>query len=119
MEWTVIGAGPSGIAAIGKLLEAHVPPSKIAWIDPHFLVGDLGEKWSFVSSNTKVKLFIDFLESLKSFEFAKVRHEFPLTQMDPESTCFLSYIAKPLQWVTDHLVKKVQTHQRTPLKLHF
>ena len=42
--WTVIGAGPAGIAAVGKLLDHGIAPEKIAWIDPAFAAGDLGAK---------------------------------------------------------------------------
>jgi cation diffusion facilitator CzcD-associated flavoprotein CzcO len=54
MEWAVIGSGPAGIAAVGKLLDLGIAAQNIAWIDPAFTVGDLGKKWSKVSSNTKL-----------------------------------------------------------------
>ncbi len=54
MEWMIIGAGPAGIAAVGKLIDQGIPPEKIGWMDSHFRVGDLGEKWNRVSSNTKI-----------------------------------------------------------------
>lgn len=41
-QWAVIGAGPAGIAAVGKLLDHGVLPEDILWFDPHFKVGDLG-----------------------------------------------------------------------------
>ena len=56
-QWAVIGAGPAGIAAIGKLLDNDIDPAHIAWIDPAFCVGDFGTEWKNVSSNTRVKLF--------------------------------------------------------------
>lgn len=59
-DWAVIGAGPAGIAAVGKLLDAGVAPKRLAWIDPAFAVGDFGTKWRNVSSNTKVKKVINF-----------------------------------------------------------
>lgn len=40
-EWVVIGAGPGGIACIGKLLDAGISAADIAWIDPQFNVGDV------------------------------------------------------------------------------
>ena len=51
-KWTVIGAGPAGIAAVGRLLDHGIAPEKIAWVDPDFTAGDLGNKWRAVSSNT-------------------------------------------------------------------
>ena len=64
-KWVIIGAGPSGIAVVCKLLGSGVNPHELLWIDPYFKVGDLGRYWSNVSSNTKVRLFIDFLNSIK------------------------------------------------------
>lgn len=101
-EWAVLGAGPAGIAAVGKLIDKGVKPLDIAWIDPSFKVGDLGEKWRAVSSNTKAKLFLHYLNECKSFRFG-MAPDFELKHVDEESTCFLSKIADPLQWVSDHL----------------
>jgi len=53
--WTVIGAGPAGIAAVGRLLDQGIAPEKIAWVDPAFAGGDLGQRWRSVSSNTHVE----------------------------------------------------------------
>lgn len=101
-DWTVIGAGPAGIAAVGKLIDNGVNPLDIAWVDPTFKVGDLGEKWRRVSSNTKVKLFLKYLEECLSFRFG-VAPDFELKHIDEESTCLLGLVADPLQWVSDHL----------------
>ena len=60
-KWTVIGAGPSGILAVAKLIDNGIEPKLITWIDPKFEVGYLGSKWHEVPSNTRVKLFVDFL----------------------------------------------------------
>ncbi|MGD2170102.1 MAG: pyridine nucleotide-disulfide oxidoreductase [Chlamydiota bacterium] len=109
-DWAVIGAGPAGIAAVGKLLDAQVDPNKIAWIDPFFKVGDLGLKWYNVSSNTKVSLFNKFLLYCKSFEMDRSFDKFPLSKLNPEDTCLLSYISSPLQYVTEILRKKVHQH---------
>jgi len=58
--WTVIGAGPAGIAAVGRLLDHGIAPEEIAWVDPAFAAGDLGAKWRSVSSNTQVGLFLSY-----------------------------------------------------------
>lgn len=104
-SWTIIGAGAAGILAVGRLLDNNIPANKITWIDPSFTVGDLGEKWFNVSSNTKVLLFTKFLESTKSFNYA--RCPFQLSHLDETSTCSLSEAVKPLQWISDELKKKV------------
>ena len=53
-KWTVIGAGPAGIAAVGRLLDHDIAPTDIAWIDPEFIAGDIGGKWRAVQGNTRV-----------------------------------------------------------------
>ena len=102
-EWAVIGAGPAGIATIGRLLDAGVDGKSIAWIDPHFTVGDFGAKWHSVSSNTRVGLFEKFLNECKSFHYDKCPMKFALHEMDPLKTCELSCMVAPLKWVTDQL----------------
>ena len=118
LEWMVIGAGPAGIAAVGKLLDQGIAPKKIGWMDPHFTVGDLGRKWSHVPSNTQVVLFTRFLEDCKAFQYGKHPKKFPLDSLDPGSTCQLKNIAEPLQWVTDHLKQKVEVFQDTAMALN-
>lgn len=106
--WLVIGAGPAGIAAVGQLMSLGVNPSEIAWVDPRFAVGDLGEYWQAVSSNTRVKLFLKFLYTCPAFQFAKVAQQFALSQYPPEQTCLLKDIVEPLQWITEQLKLHVQ-----------
>ncbi len=108
-QWAVIGAGPAGIAAVGKLIDRGVPPALILWIDPHFKVGDLGGLWSNVSSNTTVRLFNAFLHEVKSFQYHDVAAQFSLTDLPDESTCVLNDIVKPLQWVSDTLRQHVSS----------
>jgi len=109
-QWAIVGAGPAGIAAVGKLLDAGIEPHEIIWIDPQFNVGDLGSYWKNVSSNTKVRLFISFLEAASSFQYNKAP-DFQLNHLPSDATCTLSSIVEPLQWVTDHLIKKVRAEK--------
>lgn len=106
-EWSVIGAGPAGLLSIGKLIDAGVDPKKIAWIDPAFKIGDLGTLWRNVSSNTKVRLFLDFLQGCAAFKYKSASENFSINDLDPEQTCQLYYIVDPLQWVSDHLSQSV------------
>ena len=106
-NWTVIGAGPAGIAAVARLLDNGIAPEKIAWVDPNFTAGDLGNKWRAVSSNTVVSLFLDYLNASPSFRF----HEAPpfkLTEVDPSETCLLDLVAEPLVWISEHLQQRVK-----------
>ena len=109
--WTVIGAGPAGIAAVGKLLDRGVADNDIAWIDPEFKVGDLGAKWRSVSSNTKVGAFLEYLNGADSFRFSEAP-PMPLTDR-PEETCALALAADPLLWVTEQLRQRVDTFETT------
>ncbi|WP_343708446.1 FAD/NAD(P)-binding protein [Mycobacterium sp.] len=110
--WTVIGAGPAGIAAVGKLLDRGVADEDIAWIDPSFAAGDLGTKWRSVSSNTKVGTFLEYLNGAKAFRFSDAP-AMPLTETDPEETCALALVADPLSWITDHLRERVDIFETT------
>lgn len=108
-DWAVVGAGPAGIAAVGKLIDAGIEPLNIVWIDPTFNVGDFGTKWRHVSSNTKVDLFLKFFQSCLSFKQSRCTTTFAIENLDPEQTCFLSLAAEPLQWISDHLKHSVHT----------
>lgn len=109
-EWCVIGAGPAGIAAVGKLLDHDIPAQKILWIDDKFKVGDLGSKWHNVSSNTTVQLFLDFLNECPSFKFDERIQHFQIEKIDPLNTCKLINIVKPLQWISNQLSQQVATY---------
>jgi len=104
-QWAVVGAGPAGILAVGKLLDSGVSSDEIAWIDPSFTVGALGKYWHAVSSNTKVVLFERFLQNAEAFEYSHCPHQ--LKHLDPNATCLLSETVKPLQWVTEQLLQQV------------
>lgn len=114
--WTVIGAGPAGISSVGRLLDHGVRPNEIAWIDPQFAAGDLGEKWGAVPSNTQVSLFLDYFNASPAFGFAAAPH-FDLHDIDPQHTCQLGVVAGPLRWVTEHLRAKVAAFQSTATEL--
>jgi len=117
-QWTIVGAGSAGIAALGKLLDSGIAPSHILWVDPHFKVGDLGLFWRNVSSNTKVKFFKDFLFASPSFDYAKAPVNFHLNQLPHDDTCILSTIVEPLQWITDKLAQKVKIAKTTINTMH-
>jgi len=116
-KWGIIGAGPAGIAAVGKLLDFGVSDKDIIWIDPEFQAGDLAGLWGNVPSNTKVKLFTKFLNSCDSFNFKDSNKTFPLQEKNPEDSCYLKYMAEPLYWVTSNLRKRVSSINDTAVSL--
>lgn len=105
-QWTIIGAGPAGIASIGKLLDAGIAAKDISWIDPAFKVGDFGEKWANVDSNTKVKYFTQFLAHCEAFKLDT--SQFELFSLNPEHTCKLNAMGDCLQVISDRLQETVQ-----------
>lgn len=105
-QWSVIGAGPSGILAIAKLIDSGIDPQQIYWVDPTFSVGDLSNKWSEVPSNTIVKLFVDYIKEMHCIEITSLSH-FDLFQLPDNETCLLSKMAGPLQACTEQLRAKV------------
>lgn len=110
-QWAVIGAGPAGIAAVGKLLDLGISGTDILWLDPYFKVGDFGRLWHNVSSNTKVHRFHDFLEAINSFSYKTAKVDFRLTHLKPEDTCILSEVVAPLLWVTQQLSNQLVTEK--------
>ncbi|OPX08422.1 pyridine nucleotide-disulfide oxidoreductase [Mycobacterium sp. AT1] len=115
-RWTVLGAGPAGIATVGRLIDCGVPAREIAWVDPEFVVGDFGTKWSVVSSNTRTSSFLRFLESTPAFDFANAP-DFQIRGVDPRDTCLLGAVAEPLHWITGRLTGRVAAHKTRATRL--
>jgi cation diffusion facilitator CzcD-associated flavoprotein CzcO len=114
--WTIIGAGPAGIAAVGRLLDHGIAPEEIAWVDPAFAAGDLGAKWRSVSSNTQAGLFLSYLDGSAAFRFSTAP-PMPLREVDPDETCALALVADPLVWITEHLRERVRAFETTATAL--
>ncbi|MBV8786617.1 MAG: pyridine nucleotide-disulfide oxidoreductase, partial [Mycobacterium sp.] len=112
----MIGAGPAGIAAVGRLLDRGIAAETIAWIDPAFAAGDLGQKWRSVSSNTQVGHFLDYLNGSSAFRFAEAP-PMPLHEVDSRETCVLALVAEPLVWITGNLRDRVTTYETTATAL--
>ncbi|MEE6178542.1 pyridine nucleotide-disulfide oxidoreductase [Mycobacterium sp. 050134] len=112
----MVGAGPAGIAGVGRLLDRGIAPDEIAWIDPAFAAGDLGRKWRSVSSNTVAGTFLSFLHGSAAFRYDEAP-PMPLGEVDPDETCALALVAEPLDWVTGHLRERVQIHETTATAL--
>jgi cation diffusion facilitator CzcD-associated flavoprotein CzcO len=112
-KWAVIGAGPAGIAAVGKLIDLNIKPHDILWIDSCFNVGDLGTLWFNVSSNTTVSKFNEFLYAFLAFNYAAIANHFTLNTLAGHQTCLLKEIVEPLQWITNQLRSQVYSKQTT------
>jgi len=118
-QWAIIGAGPAGLATVGKLIDLGVDPATIAWFDPAFTVGDFGTKWRNIPSNTKVGLFKKFLSSCSCFEFDMFKKGSMLMELDDHETCQLSIVADVLQKIGDKLAASVNKFQTNVTQLNY
>lgn len=109
VAWSVVGAGPGGLTAVGMLLDTGVRGEDIVWIDPDFQVGDFGKYWGEVNSNTKVQLFRQFLEGVRSFDYQHRPKKFALDERADDQFTLLKWVTEPLLWVTEQLKNKVVT----------
>lgn len=114
--WSVIGAGPAGIAAVGKLLDHGVSGNDIVWLDPAFGAGDFAAKWAAVPGNTPVSQFLEYLHGSSAFQFA-AGPPFALNEIDPAQTCPLGVVADPLLWISRHLRDRVVSRQTVATEL--
>lgn len=110
-DWAIIGAGPAGIATIGRLIQSGVSPKSIVWVDPSFAVGDFGTRWKEVSSNTTVALFKRFYETCPSFQWDAANPKYEISKMEPASTCILEAAAVPLRDITSNLRSQIASVQ--------
>jgi hypothetical protein len=62
---TVVGAGPAGLAILGRLLTAKF--NDILWIDPAFEGGKLNE-YQKVPANTRTSFFIRFMSECPAYD---------------------------------------------------
>lgn len=108
-QWAVVGAGPGGITAVGLLLDAGVLGKDILWIDPHFQAGDFGRLWGEVNSNTRVSLFLDYLNGVNHFNYSSRSKNFTLDTLNKNGFTPLKYMTEALLWVTERLREKVIT----------
>ncbi|MCX7117504.1 MAG: FAD-dependent oxidoreductase [Legionellales bacterium] len=116
-HWSVIGAGPAGLAAVGQLLDAGIQPQQVAWIDPTFRVGDFGTRWKHVVSNTPCSSFIKYYQAFGSFSFHARAKPFMIEKIASENVCPLLLAAEPLQWITHLLQNQVFSFSDTAVTL--
>lgn len=103
-HWTIIGAGPAGILAIGQLLNHGVSQRKILWLDDEFLVGRLGKYYRNVPSNDYIHEWIDMLRTYPCFS----AYATELMIYHPQTNQPLSVIVSILSRITESLRKKIK-----------
>ncbi len=119
VDWAIIGAGPAGISVVALLLELGVSGENIAWIDPKFNVGRLGESYGNVPANTQTKYFIEFITSCKTFQESHSPYIEKLYSYNPDLEYSLQIIVDPLRDITHHIQKRVVTIQDSLQSLDF
>lgn len=118
-KFTVVGAGPAGIASLGVLLQSGVNPADIYWLDTDFNVGRIGQYYENVPGNTKTKLFVEFIECCKAFKDCKSEKIDELKNCDRDKEIPLKYISEALKSITQHLCKKVCSIKGSLESLYF
>lgn len=119
IQWTVVGAGPAGIAVVGLLLDAGIEPNQLAWIDAEFNVGRLGKYYENVPGNAKTRWYIDFLQACETFGGCKSEAIDKLYTYDLDTTYPLYVIVEPLRDITAYLRTKVISIQDELTALDF
>ncbi len=109
-EWTVIGAGPAGIAAIASLLDHGINKNNLLWIDTEFSVGRIGKFYDSVPSNSPAEYFLKFIAGSPSFADCSFGTSLDKLNSLPR-LCWaqLKHITNPLQHITRHLRKKISS----------
>lgn len=118
-KWAIVGFGPAGMVTAGLLLDLGVAGKDIIAVDPEFKVGRLGECYSSVPSNTKTKLFVDFMKACKAFQECNSESIEKLYTYDMEVEYPLHIIVDPLKDLTVHLRTKIDSLQDTIQSLYF
>lgn len=67
-RWTVVGGGPCGIGAVGRLLDRNC---QVTWVDPVFGVGRMGKHYTHVPANTNNRDFIAAFQLNSSFDYVQ------------------------------------------------
>ncbi|MBI2775181.1 FAD/NAD(P)-binding protein [Candidatus Dependentiae bacterium] len=117
--WTIVGAGPAGLAVLGLLMDLGVDPDKIAWIDPEFDVGRLGQYYYTVPGNATTKMYIDYLSACNTFQQCAPEALDELKKLELTAAYPLHVIIDPLRKITECLKTKVHAIHDKIKSLHF
>ncbi|MBK2123740.1 FAD-dependent oxidoreductase [Fangia hongkongensis] len=116
-HWCVIGGGPAGVTALGKLIDQGVEKEDIIWISDHFSLGDLGTKWLEVPANTSVGIFKEYLKGTRYFDYDNLPSSLEIKNAPDQSYCTLGKIAEPLSLITKALRSDVTSIEGVVEKL--
>jgi hypothetical protein len=117
--WTVVGAGPAGIAVVGMLLDVGVDEKAITWVDPEFNVGRMGKYYYNVPGNALAQNYITFVNECQTFKSYSSESVDYLRNYYPYEACVLRIVIDALQDISDYLKTRVVCHAATMEKLTF
>ena len=100
-------------------IDLGVPEKNIICVDPEFNVGRLGQYYSNVPSNTKTKLFVNFIKACKTFQECKSAAIDMLYTYDQDFEYPLRIIIDPLKDISDYLRTKVVSIEGSIQSLYF
>lgn len=117
--WTIIGAGPAGIATIGILLDMGVPKESITWIDPDFNIGRLGAYYYNVPGNALAENYISFVNDCNTFKQCSSESLNYLRNYYPHECCYLQVAIDALRDITTYLTEQVNAYANKVKALQF
>ena len=109
---TVVGAGPGGLAILGRLLSAKL--NQILWIDPAFDGGKLAD-YQKVPANTRTSFFLRFMSECPAYEIFLQDQDPSLNPLeifkglDPNVPPVLTYAHKMCKSLTKNVELKHKT----------
>lgn len=118
-KWAICGFGVAGIAAFGTLVECQVPLNDITLIDPEFSVGRIGKYYGNVPANSKIKDFITFINSCRTFKECPCPALSKLKLLNPEIEPPLKVLVEPLLEISQYFTTKVKSLKDKIESLYF
>jgi hypothetical protein len=118
-RWTVVGAGPTGIMAVGLILDSGVPADKVVWIDPEFNVGRMGKHYRNIPGNGRVEQYISFINQCSLFRTIQSEALDTLYSLPLEQAPELEVLINPLSDISQFLKDTVVTVQDEIVGLNF
>jgi thioredoxin reductase len=116
-DWAIVGAGFAGITALAVLLDSGIEPSTVAWIDPEFNVGRVGEYYREVPGNVQTQHLIEYVNNCPYFKNIKSSSLDALYTYDAEQFQLLRVIVDPLLDFTAYLQNMVVPIKNTVTSL--
>ena len=118
-RWAVVGGGPSGINAVGRLADLH-PNSldSILWIDDHgFQVGKLGGYRDVMSQNPcrEFQSIVRDIDTYAAFDFGGTSDPLMASR---DVSCRFSYVTEPLRQLSQALRSSVTSMRGRVAELH-